>query len=123
MVQHCDNCFNGMTIRAAIYAVFAGFLHVGDFTYTKWDTTSHLTTISQSHISFTKGTVTLLQPKSKTNATAKEIHIPMATMNDAIYPRAALVKLFTAYSSPLNSLIFACSYAFGYNFGIMFTRD
>jgi integrase len=121
MVQYCDDSFDRMTMRAAICVAFAGFLRVGDFIYTKWDTTSHLTAISWGHISFTKDTVTLLLPKSKTDATAKGTHIPMAATNDAICPRAALIKLFTTYPSPPNSPLFARCYAFSYNLGIMFT--
>ena len=123
MVQHCDDSFNGITMWAAIYVAFASFLCIGDFTYAKWDTTSHLTAISWGHVSFTKDMVTLLLPKSKTNVTAKGTHIPMAAMNDAICPRVALIKLFTAYPSPSNSSIFARGYAFSYKFGIIFTRD
>jgi hypothetical protein len=122
MVQHCDDSFDGMTMRAAMCVAFAGFLCVGDFTYTKWDTTSHLTSISQGHVSFTKDTVTLILPKSKTDTTTKGTHIPMAATNDSICPRAALAKLFTTYPSPPNSPLFARSYAFSYNQGTMFTR-
>ena len=70
-----------------------------------------------------KDTVTLLLPKLKTDATAKGIHIPMADTNDAICSRAALIKPFTEYLSPPNSPIFTHGYAFGYTFGIIFTRD
>jgi integrase len=122
MVQHCDDSFDGMTMRAAMCVAFAGFLRVGDFTYAKWDPSSHLTAISRNHVSFTNDTVTLLLPKSKTDATAKGTHIPMAATNDAICPRTSLAKLFTAYPSPPNSPLFARGQASGYNLGIMFTR-
>jgi hypothetical protein len=122
MVQYCDDSFDRMTMRAAMCTAFAGFLRVGHFTYTKWDATRHLTSISRAHVSFTKDAVTLLLPKSKTDTTAKGTQIPMPATNDAICPRAALAKLLKTYPSLPNSPLFGRSYAFSYIQGIMFTR-
>jgi hypothetical protein len=88
----------------------------------KWDTSSHLTAISQGHVSFTKDTVTLLLPKSKTDTTARGTHIPMAATNDSICPRAALAKLLEMHPAPPNAPLFSRGHGFGYNQGIMFTR-
>jgi hypothetical protein len=109
-------------MRAAMCVAFAGFLRVGEFTYTNWDTTSHLAYISRAHVSFTKGAVTIFLPKSKTDPTAKGTHIPLPATHNAICPKAALTKLFKTYPAFPNSPLFTRTHQFGYQQNIMFTR-
>ena len=123
LVAQCGTSFNDITMRTAICIAFAGFLRIGEFTYSSWNSSSHELYISRSGVSFDKGSVTLTLPRSKSDPFGKSVPISMPATNDSICPREALKLLLVHFPASANVPLFCQNHQQGYKSGMYFTRD
>ena len=106
-------CLNhdDVNLYAAFCVAFAGFLRVGEFTWSHWDSQSFLYKLSRGSIQFIPDRVLLLLPASKIDPFQKGISIPLSTSGDSTCPVSALCCLFTHYPQPATAPLFSYSYS------------
>ena len=102
-----------LNVAAAARIAFAGFLRVGEFTYsTAHRANAHTfaaTKLTRSDIRFspTLDHAVLTLKRSKTDRKHKGVNIVLAATNDAACPVEALSKLFTHDPQPAGAPLFA----------------
>ncbi len=104
--------FQDLNINIAFKVVWAGFLHMSKFSYTKADLKNHkgfsVTKLIRLDIIFLQDDqyVVLRLKKSKTDIKDKRVEIIIAAINDASYPVLALCQLFMLDLQPSNAPLF-----------------
>jgi integrase len=104
-----------LNIAAAARVAFAGFLRVGEFTYSASDRrNTHVfasTKLTRSDIRFstTRDHALLTLKRSKTDRNHEGVNIVLAATNDAACPVDALSKLLTHDLQPPSSPLFSLS--------------
>ena len=109
------NTPDGANMHAAFCLAFAGFLRVGEFTYTKADTQTDDFGdwfVTRNHVSLGRDSLTLDIPASKTDTFRRGISIPIAATNDAACPLKSLRHLFTEYPAKGGTPLFQASGGF-----------
>lgn len=102
--------YDDINLKAAFCTAFAGFLRMGEFTWSAWTATSHLTQVSRGSVEFiSNNTIILHLPSSKTDPFRTGTTIPIAAANDATCPVAMLRLLFIRYPKPRNAPLFSNS--------------
>ena len=109
------NTLDGANMHAAFCLAFAGFLRVGEFTYTKADAQTddfdewHVT---RNHVTMGDDCLTLTIPSSKTDSFKRGTAIPIAATDDAACPLRSLRHLYASFPAKGNTPLFQTSNGF-----------
>jgi len=96
-----------INIYAAFCTAFAGFLRIGEFTWSTWNDRSFLQSLSRESIQFVQDGVILQLPASKTDPFRKGVSIPLSPSGDITCPVSALRTLFERYPRPRTAPLFS----------------
>jgi len=86
-----------LNVRAAFCLAFSAFLHIGEFTWSKWDSQSFLLHLSRGSIQFVHDGILLHLPASKSDPFRKGVSIPLSKSSDTTCPVSTLQLLFRKY--------------------------
>ncbi len=105
--QFDQSTIEGATWHASFCLAFAGFLRMGDFTWSQSDRTSdfkqwHLT---RSSVIFQNDSLGLTLPSSKTDPFRRGITLTIAVSDEACV-KASLTNLFSRFPAPLLAPLF-----------------
>jgi hypothetical protein len=103
--------FDEINIYASLCLGFAAFLRSGEFTWEKWNPLqSPRLRLSRKHITFSKDSITIHLPSSKTDpfATGVDIHLSKSPI-PSICPVRALKHLFKHFPAPPDAPLFSRS--------------
>ena len=96
-----------INIYAAFCTAFAGFLRIGEFTWSTWNDQSFLQSLSRESIHFVRDGVILQLPASKTDPFRKGVSIPLSPSGDSTCPVIALRTLVERYPQPATAPLFS----------------
>ena len=82
-----------INIYAAFCIAFAGFLRIGEFTWSTWNNRSFLQSLCRQSIQFVRDGVILQLPASKTDPFHKGVSIPLSPSGGKPCPVSALCTL------------------------------
>jgi len=92
-----------INIYATFCIAFAGFLHIGEFTWSTWNNRSFLQSLCRESIQFVRDGVILQLPSSKTDPFRKGVTIPLSPSGDITCPVSALRILVERYPQPARA--------------------
>jgi integrase len=107
LLLHLNFTHDDINLRAAFCTAFAGFLRMGEFTWSSWDQQSSIYRLTRSSVQFVNEGVILHLPASKTDPFRKGVSIPLSSSNDETCPVTALRTLFHRYPKPPSSPLFS----------------
>ena len=99
----------GITMYAAFYLAFAGFLRAGEFTYTAHDLSNsefHKWFLTRRSVRFHDEYIELTLPASKTDPFRQGVTLTIAATGDEAYAVTALRRLFRDWPAPLSAPLF-----------------
>src|SRR5436190_3123996 len=96
-----------INVYAAFCTAFAGFLRIGEFTWSTWNNQSVLQSLSRKSIQFVQDGVILQLPASKMDPFRKGISIPLSPSGDINCPVSALRTLVEHYPKPTTAPLFS----------------
>src|SRR5579859_4280107 len=91
----------------AFCIAFAGFLRMGEFTWSTWNKQSFLESLSHRSIQFVRDGVILQLPASKTDPFHKGVSIPLSPSGDITCPVSALLSVVERYPRPATAPLFS----------------
>ena len=113
ITSHKPQSFQDLNIDTAFKVTWAGFLRMGEFTYTKTEHGNRKlfsgTKLTRSDITFSENDqhVVLWLKRSKTDVKHTGVEVIIAATNDSLCPVSALRKLFMLDPQPNNAPLFS----------------
>lgn len=110
--------WEGASLYPAICLAFAGFLHMGEFTWARGELNAKFQTwyITQGSVLLSEDWVQLSLPASKTDPFRQVVTLTIAATGGEACAVAALKQLFGKFPAPLNSLLFDTGHEFSQQF-------
>src|SRR5579859_6854943 len=96
-----------VNIYAAFCTAFAGFLRIGEFTWSTWNNRSFLQSLSRESIQFVRDEVILKLPASETDPFRKGPSIPLSPLWDITCPVSTLHALVERHPRPAMAPLFS----------------
>ena len=91
----------------AFCIAFAGFLRMGEITWSTWNNQSFLQLLPRGSIQFVPDGVILQSLASKTDPFRRGVTIPLSTSGDIACPVSALCTLVERYPQPATAPLFS----------------